>query len=236
MAIDWNVPAVPRRDVPSSIRWAVLAAVVAVTVVAPVAGRWFALRSASDGAGWTAFAAMAIVGFAIVGWAARWDRRSLGLRLRPTPSFRFWLVVGLIGGAVILALALLLLALAHRGGADPFDLGGQRAACSSAARVVQMLVLAPIFEELLYRLVLCTALRWVAGNSAAVLGGGAAFAWPHWYAGVLGPDNLIAGFFFSWAFVRSETLLVPVAFHFVGNWVVIALNDSGLLGPCVPVP
>ena len=222
---------------PSWKRWLVLAAVACIAIAAPAAGRWWYERHpAGPVVRWIPFVALAVLALAIVGFAVRWDRAALGLTWKPAPSVGFWLRVGLVTGAVILAIALATLAVVRGGGPDPFDLGGQLPICSSLSRRVEMLMLAPLFEELLYRGALCTALMGVGGRALAVAGGGLAFAWLHWFGGVLGPDNLLAGFLFSWAFVRSRTLLVPVAFHCFGNLAVIVLNDAGLLGPCVPLP
>jgi membrane protease YdiL (CAAX protease family) len=195
-------------------RWAVLVAAVGVAVMAPVAGRWwYAAHPAAELAVWIPFVVLAVLGFSMVGATCGWDYKSLGLTLNPAPDFGFWLRVGLLGGAAILVFALAMVGLASNGGPDPFGINAQQTICSSGTRILEMLLLAPIFEEVLYRLVLCTALVGVGGNSLAVLGGGLGFAWLHWYSGVLGPDNLLAGFFFSWAFIRSETILVPVTFH-----------------------
>ena len=32
-----------------------------------------------------------------------------------------------------------------------------------------------------------------------------------------GPDNLIAGFFLAWAFLKSGSIIVPLALHALGN-------------------
>ncbi len=36
------------------------------------------------------------------------------------------------------------------------------------------------------------------------------------------PDNLVAGFFVAWAYLRSETIVIPIALHALGNLVVVA--------------
>ena len=32
-----------------------------------------------------------------------------------------------------------------------------------------------------------------------------------------GPDNLVAGFFLAWSFLKSGTIVVPVVLHSLGN-------------------
>jgi membrane protease YdiL (CAAX protease family) len=58
---------------------------------------------------------------------------------------------------------------------------------------------------------------WSCGYKEAIL---------HVLYGNAGPDNLIAGFFLAWAYLKSGTILVPVVLHSLGN-VGVLLARSG---------
>ncbi len=216
------------QRLPSSMarRYLVLAAALFIAIGAPVISRWWVTQTGRSWVGWTYFRITAVVGALTMGAVCRWDRRSLGLTLSPLPSFRYWWRIGMIGGLIVLAGTLAAVLAAKSSGPDPFGLAARTNAGGypSVEEVFSMLVLAPVFEEIIYRLVLCTALMGVGGSRAAIVGGGLGFAWLHWSTGALGPDNLLAGFFFSWAFVRSGTISIPIAFHSIGNFGAIILG------------
>jgi membrane protease YdiL (CAAX protease family) len=84
-----------------------------------------------------------------------------------------------------------------------------------------MCLYAPIVEETVFRLLLTAALLPTLGERWTIVASGAAFAIVHILRGNPGPDNLIAGFMLEWAFLRSGTILVPLAFHAGGNLIAL---------------
>ena len=83
---------------------------------------------------------------------------------------------------------------------------------------------APVYEELLYRLVFCTAMVALVGRWPAILLSGVVFAFLHVVYGVPSPDNFSAGFVFAWAFFRSGSILVPAVLHSLGNLCVVLFH------------
>jgi membrane protease YdiL (CAAX protease family) len=177
---------------------------------------------------WLIFGAAGALGLAIVGTSCRWDRATLGLTLRARQGAWFWLMAGvLIGVAVAIACAAAILV--ARAGHDVFRLCQADFPPPTMERIVALCLFAPVTEELLWRVVLCTAAARLLGPRAAIAVTGAMFAAAHWMYGVSGPDNLIAGFFLAWAFLRSGTFVVPLALHTCGNALALALQGSAVL-------
>jgi membrane protease YdiL (CAAX protease family) len=77
-----------------------------------------------------------------------------------------------------------------------------------------------IAEEGIYRLVLCVPFAALIGPRWTIVVSGCVFAALHVVYGNLGVDNAIAGFILGWAFLKSRSLLVPVAWHSLGNLLV----------------
>lgn len=85
----------------------------------------------------------------------------------------------------------------------------------------QMCVFAPLVEEVIFRSLLTAAARPSFGDSATIVISGVLFGLIHVLRGNPGPDNLVAGFLLQWAFLRSGTILVPIAIHSAGNLVAL---------------
>jgi uncharacterized protein len=85
-----------------------------------------------------------------------------------------------------------------------------------------MVVLAPLKEEAIYRLGVCVPLTPWLGPRAAIAVSGLVFAGLHFAYGNPSPENLVGGFFLAWAYLKSETILVPVLLHGLGNLCVLA--------------
>ena len=62
------------------------------------------------------------------------------------------------------------------------------------------------------------------GERMTILLSGFVFAVVHILWGNPGPDNQIAGFLLQWAYLRSGTILVPIALHAAGNAVAASLH------------
>jgi membrane protease YdiL (CAAX protease family) len=157
---------------------------------------------------------------AIYAILARGDAASVGLALRPIQGFRYWikatLVIGIAVGAVIACATLPLVLL----GRDvPFLALPPRTAGSY---FVRMCIVAPTVEEATYRLAFCTAAVAVIGPRWTIALSGLAFALLHVLYGNPGPDNVVAGFFLAWAYLKSGSILVPVVLHSLGNLCVLA--------------
>jgi membrane protease YdiL (CAAX protease family) len=85
-----------------------------------------------------------------------------------------------------------------------------------------MCVVAPVLEEVLYRLALCVPLAVWLGPWTAIVVSGLAFAGLHVAAGNPSPENLVGGLFLAWAYLKSESIFVPVLLHSLGNLCALA--------------
>jgi membrane protease YdiL (CAAX protease family) len=85
-------------------------------------------------------------------------------------------------------------------------------------------VTAPLLEEIIYRLVYCPPTAALLGPRTCVIHNGVAFAGLHLLYGNPSPENLLGGFILSWAFLKSETLLVPLLLHAGGNACALLAN------------
>lgn len=84
-----------------------------------------------------------------------------------------------------------------------------------------------MFEETIYRWLLVTAVAALGWRWCAVVASGAVFAYLHFVYGNAGPDNFIGGYLFAWMYLRSGSILVPLAFHALANGSLILLNLVG---------
>jgi membrane protease YdiL (CAAX protease family) len=89
-------------------------------------------------------------------------------------------------------------------------------------RLLLMCVYAPVVEELVYRSLVVAAVQPALGDRGAIAASGLLFAAVHWIYGNPSPENQIGGFLLAWVFVRSETILVPLALHGGGNLIVLS--------------
>ena len=55
------------------------------------------------------------------------------------------------------------------------------------------------------------------GKWPTIIASGLVFAALHFRFGVASPDNAIAGFVLAWAYIKSESILVPITLHALGN-------------------
>lgn len=148
------------------------------------------------------------------------DLPTVGLTPRPERGWGHWAKVALAAGAAVAVVLGVAFGVWTLLGNDlplyvtpPEHVG---------AALLGMCVLAPVVEEALYRLVACAALVAVLGAWGAVLASGALFAGLHFAYGNPSPENQVGGFVLAWAFLRSGTVLVPVALHALGNLCVLA--------------
>lgn len=200
------------RDAPRR-SWLALVAATAVLVVDFVTCRWF------PGYAWQRYV-LAGMGALLLLFLCQWDPTSLGLVLRPRHGYGYWAKTGLAIGGFVIGFCTLVFVAAHAAGYSPpvTTVSPDRAASFALSGCVE----APLVEEVLYRLVLCVPLVALAGPKCAIVVGGILFAALHFVYGNPGPDNVIAGFFFCWVYVKSGSLIVPILFHSVGNGFVLA--------------
>jgi len=85
---------------------------------------------------------------------------------------------------------------------------------------------APFYEELIFRSLLFVAVLPTIGGRCAVILSGVLFAAIHVLRGNPGPDNQIAGFMLAWAFLKSRTILVPIAMHSAGNFFAVGFHAA----------
>lgn len=88
-------------------------------------------------------------------------------------------------------------------------------------RFFMMCVYFPLVEEIIYRSLLRVAVESSLGGTGTIVVSGVVFALVHILRGNASPENQIAGFLLAWAFLRSRTILVPVAMHSAGNSVAL---------------
>jgi membrane protease YdiL (CAAX protease family) len=95
---------------------------------------------------------------------------------------------------------------------DPHDL---------PAWLLYACVLAPLFEEGVYRLLLCTALATCLRQRTVILISGTLFALLHIAYGNFALTNGVAGYLLAWAYVKSGSLWLPILWHSVGNLAIL---------------
>jgi membrane protease YdiL (CAAX protease family) len=198
-----------------------IALALALALVALQFQGWLAYQWAPGQGGTHVIVAMGVV---IVLWRlAGRDFDTLGLRMRIEPSWRYWVVASaLIGLAVSGIITGYLLATGDMGdlrfGSPDLD--------TLLVEVPSACVFAPVFEELVFRVALCsTLLPWI-GRWGTVFVSGAIFGLAHFVYSNAGPDNFVAGYFFAWAYLRSGSVAVPIGLHAAGNLVVALLQPQ----------
>jgi membrane protease YdiL (CAAX protease family) len=151
------------------------------------------------------------------------DYKSLGLSLVPKQGFKYWLRMTIIFGLSLGALMLLyygttqLLGIPQRSTGTPPQLN------AFLYWLLKLFILAPLFEEPIYRVILGSGLRAVLPSWSVVLIGGIAFAALHFLYGGLDMSNALAGFVLTWVFLQSESITIPILLHILGNFCVMVI-------------
>jgi membrane protease YdiL (CAAX protease family) len=154
------------------------------------------------------------------------SRATIGLTLKPVQGWKpwAWAIFVLIASLSVVCLALF--ASVQYGG-NPLALRSMFGSRHDAMTfMVTACLVAPIVEEAIYRVVLCSATKSLLGPWAAVVLSGLLFAFLHVRYGNPSVDNVLAGFILSWAFLKSGSVAVPLLFHSLGNAVIMALHAS----------
>lgn len=158
----------------------------------------------------------ALLALVTYGLAAGWDRPSMGLRLRPLQSWTYWAKATVVMGAIVLLFSLLVVGGFALLGHEP-RVAGFSTPSQFWWWVPRACLLYPIVEEYVYRFVLCTPIPAAAGKWGTILLSGVVFAALHFVGGNPSPDNFIAGYLLGWAYLKSESIVVPVCLHSLGN-------------------
>jgi membrane protease YdiL (CAAX protease family) len=172
--------------------------------------------------GWPHGLLLPAVGGAALAVLIGWHRdplRTLGLRLRPVQGWGYWLKAAALLGLLAAVLIAAGVGVLYLAGGDMATDPVPRSYLPTMFR--QACIDAPVFEELLYRMILASALVAALGKWPAIAASGAVFAALHFAYGNPSPDNFIGGYLLAWAFVHSETLVVPWALHVLGNGCIV---------------
>jgi uncharacterized protein len=151
----------------------------------------------------------------------RGDRSSLGIMFRMTPSYKYWIKMTLLIGAVV-ALFFIIASIVFHFAKIHYLIPAMRPDrfFSSFWRTC---IFYPILEEALFRFILCVSLVAIVGPRVTILLSGAIFAALHFLYGNPGPDNFIAGYFLAWAFLKSGSIATPIILHSLGNACALAV-------------
>jgi membrane protease YdiL (CAAX protease family) len=195
---------------------AIASAVGALVVTADLALVWWGrYQGAIEGRG-----VLAVVALAAHLRLTDGDLASVGLHLTPSQGWRWWFKVSLWIGLAVAACIVVGLGLWVLSGqalpiyaTPPSDIGPS---------FLRMCVFAPVLEEVLYRLALCVPLAVGLGPWRAIVVSGLAFAGLHVAGGNPSPENLIGGLFLAWAYLKSESIIVPILLHSLGNLCALA--------------
>lgn len=136
-------------------------------------------------------------------------------RLVPNGGWPLWIKVSLIVSAWALLLWFLLYGISAWVGWGPGFPELDPALVPSL--LFPVCVIAPLLEEGVYRVFLCTALSTRFRHRTVVAISGTLFALLHLTYGTLAPTNFLAGYLLSWAYLMSGSLWIPVLWHAVGN-------------------
>jgi membrane protease YdiL (CAAX protease family) len=148
---------------------------------------------------------------------------ALGFRVAPKQGWRLWLWVGIALGVGQFLLDFVVVRFV-----PAISLG--RPEAMTWQRFFSSCLMAPMAEEVLFRMLTCPPAAALTGRWGGILISGVMFASAHYVDGVGSPDNLIGGFGLAWLFLKSETMLVPIALHSLSNLVLMIC-----LAPIAPV-
>ncbi len=162
---------------------------------------------------------IALIAFAIYVYLCDGDLGSLGLRASPRQGWKPWIGISI---TIVCAIALCLIV-----GFGALRLMGNKLPIYNHDPAIvpyvflHMCLVVPVLEEVLYRVVVCLALVRTIGCINTIAVNGVVFALLHFVYGNPSPENLVGGFFLAWMYLKSETILMPLIFHSIGNMVAL---------------
>ncbi len=151
---------------------------------------------------------------------------SLGFRLSPVQGWRYWIRLALAFGACIAVILVFYLGLWWVMG---WQIPIYRIEITAEMGFL-FCIYAPLVEEIVYRSLLITAIAPTCGQWGTIAVSGVLFALIHVLAGNPSPENQVAGFMLAWAFLKSRTILVPMAMHAGGNFLAFASHVASWYG------
>ncbi|MBD3672656.1 MAG: CPBP family intramembrane metalloprotease [Planctomycetaceae bacterium] len=177
------------------------------------------------GIGYDARLALAMMVFALIVCLADGDLCTIGLCSNPRQGWKPWIRLSVILGLSVAVCIVL--------GLGIWKLTGHEIPIYTTpptqvfGRVLLACFIAPVMEESVYRLILCVSLMSVLGCWKTIGVSGLLFGSLHFLYGNPSPENLVGGFILAWAYLKSETILLPVILHSLGNSFVIAAQVMG---------
>jgi len=162
---------------------------------------------------------LALVAFATSVYLSGGDLLSLGLRSRPKQGWIPWIWISAKISCVIAVCVVV--------GLGAWQLMGNKLRIPNADpayvthHFLHMCVVAPVLEEAIYRMIVCLPLVSMIGCWKTIAINGILFASLHFVYGNPSPENLVGGFFLAWVYLKSETILLPILFHSIGNFVAL---------------
>lgn len=153
------------------------------------------------------------------------DLSSLGLVARPRQGWRWWILTSLkLGTFVVICIAL--------GWGIWISIGNNFPIYTTPptqvlTRFIHMCFVAPVLEETIYRAIICIPLVSAIGCWRTIAVCGVLFAALHVAYGNPSPENLVGGFLLAWVYLKSETLILAVLLHSLGNFVVLIVQVAG---------
>lgn len=165
---------------------------------------------------------LALVAFAIIVYLSHGDLKSIGLQSRPVQGWAVWVRTSIKIAFVVAICIVTGWGLCYLAGYQiPFHLIPPS---HFIPRLIHMCFVAPVLEETIYRVIVCVPLVSVIGCWKTITVSGVLFALLHILYGNPSPENLIGGLFLAWAYLKSETILLPVLLHSLGNLLVLVGN------------
>jgi uncharacterized protein len=148
---------------------------------------------------------------------------TFGFRVTPRQGWFYWIRMTAIFGVVLFVILFI-------AGLGFLTLGNSlpepRLASSSQVwpYFLLMCITAPLSEEVVYRLLFCPPIAALLGVRYCIVLNGLIFAGLHFLYGNPSPENILGGFILSWAFLKSETLIIPISLHAGGNFCAFLSN------------
>lgn len=165
---------------------------------------------------------LALTAFALIVYLTKGDLKSIGLQSRPLQGWSIWvrtsIKIGLIVAVcIIVGWGIWCLA----GNQIPFVI-------TEPSQFKYLFwyncIIAPVLEETIYRVVVCVSLVSILGCQKTIVINGILFGLLHVLYGNPSPENLLGGFFLAWVYLKSETILLPLILHSLGNFLVLVGN------------
>jgi len=150
---------------------------------------------------------------------------ALGFRCVPRQGWLFWLWVSATIAAIFVIELIVLLIWQISSGINLV-----RPQALTWPQFFSSCVVAPVHEEILDRMILCTAAVALVRSWGGIAISGVIFWLSHYVAGVASLDNLIGGFLLAWCFVKSETIILPIVLHSLSNLFMLTLAAILLAG------